>query len=835
MLQRHDVSDAEWELRVDADGPTPLTRQAAKLLPDVVPATVPGAVHADLLRAGLIPDPNLDANELEVAWVGHTDWVLRRRIAGSEPDDNGAGTAERTDLVFDGIDTVSRIELDGVEIGTTRNMHRAYRFDVTDALAAGDHELAVHFTSAYTEARYWEERLGTRPNSYAPEPFNFLRKMACSFGWDWGLTLVTAGLWRPVRLERWSTARIATLRPLVDYDDGVGTLSLHLDLERTENGRARELQAIVSVAGVEHVVTIRGDQDTVDAVIEVSAATPWNPRGYGAPHLYDLDVELRDGDRTLDSAHRRIGFRRVELDRSADDDGTRFTFRINGTPIFVKGVNWIPDSVLPGTVTRHDEERRVRQAFDANVNLIRVWGGGIYESDSFYDRCDELGILTWQDFLFSCAAYPEEEPLRSEVFAEARDNVTRLASHPSLVLWNGTNENLWLHEENRWDEQEGGTRTWGERYYLEWLQDIVTELDPSRPYSAGSPWSGSWEAFPNDPRHQTMHSWDVWNKDDYLDYRLTTPRFMAEFGWQAPPAWRTLRDSVSDNPLTPTSPGVLHHQKAEDGNGKLARGIERHYPRPTSLDAWHYLAQLTQVDAVTTGLSHWRSHWPHTAGAIVWQLNDLWPVTSWSAIDGAGRLKPLYFAMRNAFAPRTLSIEPGPDGPVLAIVNDTEDEWSGEVTVQRLTGDGAVLAVQEMSVSVAARAVDRVPITPAVAEYRHPDREFLVAQLDGVRALVFGADPKDSSLSEQPPLIDVDAVAGGLDITVTARSVTRGILVQADRIHPDATVDRGFETLLPGESVVYAVRCESALSPAHARADYAVMHLAAVLDESNAS
>ncbi|TQJ30449.1 glycosyl hydrolase 2 galactose-binding domain-containing protein [Microbacterium sp. SLBN-146] len=824
MLRTQDLGGA-WTLRVDPEGPSDLSPQAEALVGQDIPATVPGAVHADLLEAGLILDPNLDANELVVAWVGRADWILTRTLPPFVDD------AERTDLVFDGVDTVARIELDGREVGATRNMHRRYRFDVTETARSAS-SLALHFTSAYTEAERVEAALGTRPNSYYPEPFNFLRKMACSFGWDWGLTLVTAGVWRGARLESWSTARIAELRPLTDFDGTTGTLSLHVEIERTERGRDHDIDLVVRIADIETVVRVKTGRGDVVVDIEVDGAVPWNPRGYGDPHLYALDVTLRDGDDILDSRSTRVGFRRIELDRSPDASGTRFTFAINGTPVFIKGVNWIPESVLPGTLSRSDYARRLAQARDANVNFVRVWGGGIYESDDFYDICDEQGILVWQDFLFSCAAYPEEEPIRSEVLAEARDNVSRLAGHPSLILWNGNNENLWLHEEKNWADMEGGTLTWGERYYREWLPEIVAELDPSRPYSAGSPWSGSWVHHPNDPDHETMHSWEVWNEVDYVDYRTTRPRFMAEFGWQSPPAWRTLRDAISDDPLAPDSPGVLHHQKAEDGNGKLARGIARHLPEPASFDAWHYLAQLTQVEAVTTGIRHWRSSWPHTAGAVVWQLNDLWPVTSWAAIDGAGRLKPLYFALRDTFADRILTIEPHQDDLVLHVVNDTDHDWDATVTLTRIDTSGRILAEQITSTTVPLRSVGAVALTPALTAFGPSRGELIVADAGGRRAYWWDADPKDLPLAQTNETIDVMSVADGLEITVVAREVLRGVLVQPDRIHPEATVDRGFQTLLPGESATFRVHCPDVLSAESVHAPYVVTHLDAVLREN---
>ena len=362
----------------------------------------------------------------------------------------------------------------------------------------------------------------------------------------------------------------------------------------------------------------------------------------------------------LDTWTRRIGFRTVELDTSADDHGTAFTFRINGRPIFVKGANWIPDDHLLTRITRERLAHRLDQAVDANLNLVRIWGGGIYESEDFYELCDERGLLVWQDFLLACAAYPEEQPLWDELEAEAREHVARLTPHPSLVLWNGGNENLWGFMDWGWQEDLQG-RTWGFRYATELLKDVVAELDPTRPYSDGSPYSPGaalTEVHPNDPDHGTLHQWEVWNRVDYRVYGDDVPRFCSEFGFQGPPTWATLTRAVhaaDGGPLTKDDPTFLLHQKAEDGNGKLDRGMEPHLGVPDDFADWHWAAQLNQARAVRFAIEHYRSWWPRTAGSIVWQLNDCWPVTSWAAIDGDERPKPLWYALQVRLRARACS------------------------------------------------------------------------------------------------------------------------------------------------------------------------------------
>ncbi|MFJ9038575.1 glycoside hydrolase family 2 protein [Streptomyces sp. NPDC102406] len=757
-----------------------------------IPAQVPGCVHTDLLAADLIPDPFIGQNERELAWVGRRAWSYTRDLSAAQTSKD---THERTDLVFDGLDTAARITLGGAELGRTRNMHRSYRFDVSGR--AG--ELNVTFASAYEEAEAVRALTGERPNVY-PEPFQYIRKMAASFGWDWGPTVVTAGMWRQVRLERWSTARIVRVRPLVTVDGTRGRVELRVDLERTATGTGRRLVAHAAVAGV--AAQAETDGDAVTLVLDVPDVRLWWPRGHGEQPLYDIELTLFADGGPLDTWHHRVGFRTIEIDRGADAHGTGFTFVVNGERIFVRGVNWIPDDVLPSRITPERYRTRLEQTAAANVDLVRVWGGGIYEDEAFYTACDELGLMVWQDFLFACAAYPEEQPLRGEIEAEARDNVVRLMPHPSLVVWNGNNENLWGFRDWDWEDRLAGN-SWGEGYYLGLLPRVVAELDPTRPYTAGSPWSGSWDHHPNDPDHGTHHSWEVWNRQDYTAYRADVPRFVSEFGWQAPPTIATLRRALPGEDLAPDSPGMLHHQKAEDGNGKLDRGLARHFAPPEGdFDRWHYLTQVVQARAVATGIEHWRAHWPRCAGTVVWQINDCWPVSSWAAIDGDGRPKPLYHELRRLYADRLLTLRPGADGPELVLDNQGGEPWSCDVTLRLMHADGTLAARVSLGLTAPAHEVLRLPVPPEVTPATGSAKEYLVADADDLRAVHFEA--RDHEFDYPRPRFEIAVETVGrerdtVDVVVTAQTLVRDLLLQADRIAPDARADQGLITLLPGE------------------------------------
>ena len=451
--------------------------------------------------------------------------------------------------------------------------------------------------------------------------------------------------------------------------------------------------------------------------------------------------------------------------------------------------------------------------------MLRVWGGGIYESDDFYDVCDERGVLVWQDFPFACASYPEEEPLWSEVEAEARENVARLTPHPSLALWNGGNENLWGFADWGWPEQLQG-RSWGLRYYTELLPQVVAELDPTRFYCAGSPYSPGADGqpaegvHPNDQDHGTRHEWEVWNRQDYTRYRDHVPRFCSEFGFQGPPTWRTLTDAVHDDPLTPTSAGFLLHQKAEDGNSKLDRGLEPHLPEPETFDDWHWATQLNQARAVAFGIEHFRSWWPRTAGALVWQLNDCWPVTSWAAVDSGERLKPLWYALRHAFAPRLLTVQPRDGRVVLVAVNESGDPWTGPLRVERQGFDGTCLAATSLDLVVPAWSVVETELDGTLIGPHDAGQELLVALVGDVRVVHPFAEDVDSFLDPGALSADVVAVQGGYRVDIHASSFARDVALLVDRVAPDATVDEMLVPLLAGESRTFLVTTAAELDPA---------------------
>ncbi len=763
-----------------------------------IAATVPGEVHADLLAAGEIPDPFDGDNESKLAWIGRTNWSYR-----TEFDWVADGNAVQ-DLVAEGLDTVATVRLNGREIGRTANQHRSYRFDVTGLLVAGRNELVIEFTGAVTAAEQADAEHGTWPYGY-PHPYNALRKMASNFGWDWGPDVATVGIWRPIRIESSSGVWIDGVCPLAGVDGDRGVLNTHLTLAWAD-GFTEDATVTVEVGGTTTELTVAAGTETAGLTSTIDAVERWWPRGYGEQPLYDVVVSLKAGSHE-DNWRGRVGFRNVSLNVAPDKDGSAFVLSVNDKPIYVRGANWIPDDAFVTRLNRATYESSIQDAVDAGMNLLRVWGGGIYESDDFYDVCDEQGIRVWQDFLFACAAYSEDEPLWSEVEAEARQAVTRLSKHASLAVWNGNNENIWGYVDWGWRVPLAG-RAWGEGYYFDLLPRIVAELDPRTPYSPGSPYSYDHFLHPNDERHGTMHIWDVWNREDYTTYRKYKPRFVSEFGFQGPPAWSTLTSVVHDEPMDPYGEQMLVHQKAFEGNLKLERGLGQHLPTWKNIDDWHWTTQLNQARAIAFGIEYFRSLFPLNTGAIVWQLNDNWPVVSWAAVDGHGVRKPLWFALKRVYAERLLTVQPREDELVVAAHNDTDSTWTTELTVtRRSTGVGGdALARETFALEVEPRSATVSSLPASVAGPNDPLAEYLdVRGAEGSTAYWYFVEDTTLRLAGDAYAASVTPTSDGYDVTVTAAALAKDVSLFPDRLDPAARVDSGLVTLSAGESHTFHV------------------------------
>ncbi|MDN5977376.1 MAG: glycoside hydrolase family 2 protein [Acidipropionibacterium jensenii] len=835
------VLDSGWTLSHLGGAPAPFPIEE-------IDARVPGCVHTDLLEAGLIADPFHGTNEHLTDWIGLSDVRYRCRFATpagtpprtpSEPFEptsesseayETAGPSERVTLRFEGVDTVADIVLNGTLLGRVADMHRSYDFDVTDLLRPGLPQdaggspaetgapdcnvLDVVIHAPVTAAREAARRIGDRPQTGNAHPFNAIRKMACNFGWDWGPDLATSGLFRPVQLIRWRTARlrdplsvvaavapgaggqVGTVRvqPFVDLDPAatLATADLTVDVCLTDpQGR--------TLATARHRLT-----GADDVTLQAPDPRLWWPVGEGDQPLYRVDVSLVGPDgRVLDRRSRRVGFRSVELITRPDEDGTSFTVRVNGRDLFLRGANWIPDDVFVSRIGHQNYRRGIADALDAHMNVLRIWGGGLFADEWMLERCDEVGLMIWQDFPFACAAYAEEPELSRQVEAEAVENVIRMSVHPSLILWNGSNETIEGYVHWGWQDHLAPDQSWGLDYYTRLLPEIVAHWDGTRPYTPTSPFNPVDLMDPRNPDHGSVHSWQVWNQLDQTHYRDSVPRFCAEFGFQGPAERATLAEYLDDDPLTASSPGMVLHEKAADGLRKLEDGYAPHLPRPVDFEDWHFTTSLNQARAIECGISWFRSWWPRCAGSIIWQLNDCWPVSSWAAVDSRGRRKLLWYALRDLYDDHFLTIQPRTtDGlggvPTVVASNLAGSAWEQTLSVQRCDLGGRVLDSLTTPVVVGPRdnltiALPQSLITPA-----DPSRELIVAQLGDRRALWWFVG--DIDLALEPA--DLDIIPGEAMITVTAHNLVKDLCLLCGPGDPVLTSGRRRLTLLPGQTAV---------------------------------
>jgi len=815
-----DLGGAEWTVRADTTTASwsEVPESLREALAGGIPATVPGCVHTDLMAAGLIDDPYFGANETLTDWIGLQRWTYRRELILGLGDPELE--ARNCDLECDGLDTVAEVFVNGVSVGTSVNMHRRSMFPVRPRLVLGRNIIEVVFDSAFDHIAEMAALVGDRVH-VERDDYNLIRKMACNFGWDWGPRLVTCGIWKRIGLRSWSQARIGDVSVLATAKqkaDGTWVGKLDVTAQVTGNTRFSALTVRVKGGQVQGELGVPVEDDWTQASLELTGVAPWWPHSLGEQSLYDVEIVFHNDTTVLDRVTRRTGFRSTELDTTPDADGkgANFALRINGVEIFARGANWIPDDCFVTRVTPERYRERIQQAKDANIDLLRVWGGGIYETEDFYAACDELGVMVWQDFALACAAYPEEEPFASEFDAEARDNVMRLSPHPSLVIWNGNNEILWGHDEWDWASQPNGDRTWGEKYFYETFPGIVAELDPTRPYWHGSPSSGSKDIRPNDPNFGCMHIWDVWNARDYLGYDDYSPRFVSEFGYQGPATWATWQRALDAADLRADSPVMLAHQKASGGNGKLDSGIAPHLPAPgetaADFDDWLYLMQLQQARAVRHGIERWRSLRGRCHGSIVWQINDCWPVVSWAALDSGtnaagetvARRKPLWYAMRDAYADHLLTIQTADGAPRLVLVNDATTDWTagGTIELRRFSGD--VVASARYEVLVPARAKADVAIDFDLPSPR-AGLALVATGNEASRAVKVLAEDIDADLPAASVRATVTATPSGAEVSVTAETFVRSLAIFPDRVSEDSYPDSLLVDLFPGETHSFQV------------------------------
>ncbi len=752
-----------------------------------LPATVPGGVHTDLLALGRIPDPFVGDNEKHVQWVAEADWDYRYQFAAA-PE---ILDQPHVWLVCDGLDTLAEVTLNGRSLGHTNNMFRQYRWNVKELLQAEENELLITFSSA---VQYISEKQAERPLpgvSQAIPGSPYLRKAPCQFGWDWGPQLPPIGIWKDIRLEAGSSVRLADVHLRQSHTEGQITVSAAVTLTGQADEDLTTRLQIIAPDGEEFVEEIHNSQFIVQNLqFTIQSPQLWWPNGYGEQPLYQVEVALLQGETVLDQRRYQLGLRTIELRQDADKWGRSFEFVVNGVPIFAKGSNWIPADSFPTRISDDFLEALIRSAAETHQNMLRVWGGGFYEEERFYDLCDRYGILVWQDYIFSCSVYPMDNPdFLENVRIEVEENVRRLRHRASLALWCGNNE------------MEVGWADWGwmrpdledmkaayDRFFHHMLAEWSTTLDPDTLYWPSSPSSDTPFADPNGQVQGDAHYWDVWHgRKPFTAYRNQYPRFMSEFGFQALPPLATIRTYAEEADWNMTSYIMERHQKNDSGNSLMVGQMLDTFRLPKDFPSLVYLSMVLQAEGIRYGVEHWRRARDRVAGTLYWQLNDCWPVASWSSLDYFGRWKALHYAARRFYAPVLLSIEDAPPRQGVYVTSDIRDTWQGSLRWSLETLDGEVLTAGEESVSAAPLANTPIQVFDFADRVTDNNRRNLifVAELwqgesQTTRQTAFFAPTKHLQLVDPQIKAACHQENGTLFINLTARTLARLVELSLD-------------------------------------------------------
>lgn len=663
-----------------------------------LPGQVPGEVFSDLIRNEEIPDPYYRSNELNLQWIGKTDWTYKRNFK-VEKD---FLAHQKQILDCKGLDTVSKLYINGIQVGRSKNMHRRYEFEVGEQLVEGENTLEIQFRSpvefGVEQSQKYQGYIPDHRYLVDQPARQFIRKAQCHYGWDWGPCFPTMGIWRGINLVGFSAPRIRYTIHDQSFQGEVVTVKVRIGLDVPEKGT---YTSRIQLAGETTTAENYLEAGITEIVDELTISNPelWWPAGYGEQPLYDLKVSIDNNNYRTS-----IGFRDLNLVREEDSGGESFYLEVNDTPIFAKGANWIPADSFPGRMTEERYENLLESASEANMNMVRVWGGGIYEDETFYEICDKKGIMVWQDFMFACSAYPADQDFLNNVEQEVRYQVRRLANHPSIALWCGDNENEWLGSRGDYNSQ--GV-DWDklvddyEKLNKKTIEKVVSNEDPSRPFWPSSP-SSKDKALPNDQSIGDTHYWDVWHGEKpFSDYLTTKPRFVSEFGYQSFPSPELLRTVMEEDDLNPTSPIMEHHQRHPEGNKLITRRITDHFRFPFSFEDFVYLSQIQQGLAIKTAVEHWRRQKPYCMGSIYWQLNDIWPVASWSSLEYGGGWKALHYMAKRFYQPVLVSAVQENNKMRLWITNDVDHELQGQLKLEvtDLTGSQRVSRKSEVEVS----------------------------------------------------------------------------------------------------------------------------------------
>ncbi|TCI85404.1 beta-mannosidase [Tenacibaculum sp. M341] len=683
-------------------------------------ATVPGTVHTDLLANKEIKDPFYRLNEHDVQWIDKEDWEYKTNFSVTEEELSN----ENIELEFKGLDTYAKIFVNDSLILETDNMFRSYKVDVKPYVKKETNELRVLLISPIKEGIKKHDAIDynitVSDNDLAEigkveenkKVSIFSRKAGYHFGWDWGPRLVTSGIWRPVILRSWNSFKIDDVFIQQKSIDTKASLNAKIALNVNKPFEKSTIEVFVNnqpVKKEEH--TLKSGMNSINIPFEIENPELWWPNGMGKQHLYNVDIKI-SADKHSDSFSHKVGLRTVELITEKDSIGSSFYFKVNGKPTFMKGANYIPQDIFLPRVDKSNYEHILQSAKDANMNMIRVWGGGVYEHQDFYKLCDEKGLLVWQDFMFACAMYPGDDNFLESVKQEAIDNVKRLRNHTSIALWCGNNEVLSAWERWGWKQQTEEKQS-KEKAEIVWkaytdifhkvLPEVVEKYDADRRYWASSP--SSELGVPESHTDGDAHYWGVWwGKEPFENYNVKIPRFMSEFGFQSFPELSTVNKYALPEDHDIFSEVMKSHQRSSIGNGTIEEYMLRHYKKPKDFESFLYVSHLLQAYGISTGIEAHRKNRARCMGSLYWQINDCWPVASWSSIDYFGKWKALHYGVKKSFKKTIVSFDKQEDDIAVVIATDSLQDLNTNLTIQLLNFNGEELKSWKKDILVKANS-----------------------------------------------------------------------------------------------------------------------------------
>jgi beta-mannosidase len=755
-----------------------------------MPATVPGTVHTDLMAQHVIPDPFYRTNENDVQWVEGVQWVYRRSF--SVPASAMGESVVR--LTAEGLDTYARIDINGKTVGESSNMFIGHSFDVKKALHPGENTIEIRFDSPVKRAKSLESANGALRVVLEPHRA-YVRKAQYSFGWDWGPKLTTSGIWRGISIEAFSGARLRDpFVRVISLSAKEAVVRVSVDVEGRARKGSRLLVAIEGGDGrSEKASAVRGRN--VSLTVKIPRPQLWWPNGQGQQPMYSASLLLVEGNDTLHNLVVPFALRTVELLQKKDAEGKSFILVINGCKVFCKGADWIPaDNFLP-RIPDSRYETLIQMAKDAHMNMLRVWGGGVYEKKIFYELCDRYGLMVWQDFMFACGEYPDKPWFHKEVRTEAGQTIKRLRNHPSIVLWCGNNECEWLFCTENPDK--GPDHMSGARIFRDLLPAACKSFDGSRPYWRSTPFG---TGFPNDEGNGNHHQWTVWSAwKDFSEYANDNARFVSEFGFQAPANVKTMVECTLPEDRFIQSRVMEHHNKQVEGPERLVKFLAAHYRVETEFSRFIYLSQLVQASALKCAVEHWRRRKYGTAGSLFWQINDCWPVSSWSVIDSALRPKAAYFYARRFFAPVLVSFKKTEAGMGVWVTNDKPESATGTLTIARRSVEGHTQWTRDHKARIQRDSSQQVVhIEESLLDSLRRDSEYIHVRLvvDGALAgenRFYFEEPKHMNLSGHGPTSELHEEGNGLFLLrLSSEKLARDVFVDIegeDAVFEDNYID----------------------------------------------